>query len=349
MLYPVIVVTREGSVEASRILLKPHTRGGLVIALAGLDAVGDAIEARNKALKAGKRVNMVHATVVDDQAFVESLSTEIKALRAAASVLDMKVLLFGFDEPPFSVNEIAGSLGLDLYIVPEKEALELVEEGGEYGSLYVDTYLAAYFNLSGASEELLSKELGLYLAIKSILDTEGANALVLDCHRISEKTGLGVTMALNLLQDEGIPSSCVHSVETLIPQMISYSISGSPAIYAKVVDVTGEGAALLEAITLPTAVSSKSQITLEKGRVTITGYPGKGAYTLVSLDNSAETAIVAKVEVEREEENARFIASGLGREVLERLPSSSITLLKRADRMVVGKALDYLGIRVLSV
>ncbi len=345
--YSIIVVARGGYEKAVELLLRPHTRGALLVSIAGLEGLGEAVEVKDKALRAGKKVELIHFPDPGKESVAERLSLEVKALRASSSALDMKILLFGVEPPPIMIEDWARRAGLDLYLVPGREALELFREGSEYGSLYVDTYLAAYFDLSGISEEVLSRELGLYLAVKSVLDSEGANAVLVDCEDLSSKAGIGALMALNLLQDEGVPSACTSFQETLLPQMISYTLTGSPSIPVRLIDIDKDKM-VLKALTLPTAASARSQIENEEGIIRIKGHPGEGSYVAIAVAKAMDRAHVLELEVLKDHEPngpQSITASYKGdpRGILENLRTANMVLLKRVNKEVVAKALYYLG------
>ncbi len=267
-----LLATQEGSDAAVEILNQPHVEGGAVMVLQGSGALGGALDVIAEASSNGKRVALLVAT---PEGLVEDWMVDaLRGLRAGASVRDMTVLLYGFTE-----DEANSSVFEDTRFYEPSDAVETIREALGYGGLYIGTYLAEYYPVEGLDEDLLSRSLGGYLAVRSVLEASGANAVVLNCGLFLGE-GVEPGLALHLLLDEGVPAVCSGMEEMLGPIMLSLSLTGKPPAIGRVVDY-GDGL-LLEPLIVPTLVAGERGLEPSGGGYTPRNRVKPGRYTIIS-------------------------------------------------------------------
>ncbi|MEB3861149.1 MAG: hypothetical protein GSR84_02885 [Desulfurococcales archaeon] len=267
-----LLATQEGSDAAIEVLNQPHVEGGAVMVLQGSGALGGALDVIAEARDKGRRVALLVAT---REGLVEDwMADALRGLRAGASVRDMTVLLYGFTEEEASRYAIE-----DTRFYEPSDAADTVREALGYGGLYIGTYLAEYYPVEGLDEDLLSRGLGGYLAVRSVLEASGANAVVLNCG-LFRGEGVEPGLALHLLLDEGVPAVCGGMEEMLGPIMLSLSLTGKPPAIGRVADY-GDGL-MLEPLLVPTLVAGERGLEPSGLGYTPRNRVKPGRYTLVS-------------------------------------------------------------------
>ena len=324
----ILLASPEDADTATSILTKPGVEGGAVVVLQGSRALGGALEALAKARDAGRRVALL---AISSGGMVEGWMVDaLRGLRAGASVRDMTVLFYGFTE-----DEVLDAGIADARFYETSDAIETLREALDYGSLYIGTYLAEYYPVEGLAEDLLSRSLGGYLAVRSVLEASGANAVVLNCS-LFQSERVNPSLALHLLLDEGVPATCSGMEEMLGPIMTSLSLTGKPPALGIAIDHDDKGLRV-DPILVPTLVARERR--LEPARE---GYiPGNklrpGRYTLVSPRRDEVAYRVVEVSHEGEYVVARGVDPWL-------LPSPRLTLIPGDVGGPLAWSLYFLGL-----
>lgn len=251
--------------------------------------VKDLLESRGRKL---------HTVLVENEAdILDRIRSYIRGYRAAAASSDMRILLFGVDYDDSVLGTLNSIVEPDYYVFAWNEASDTIDEGIKYSSLYIDTYLSAYFDVKGKDEEKLSKSLGLYLAIKSVLDNEGANAVLIDCNRIYSSKGFTPWITMNLLLDEGIPASCMNRPLSLLVHAVSLALTGKPAWEPYMLKIK-DGKLLLMGKLAPTLLFKQVSLIDKGGYYELTGQIRESEYILVSLSPGRMMVSLNPVKVE---------------------------------------------------
>lgn len=279
----------DGEGQALEALLRPETRGGLIVAMEGSRALGASIEAALEAGRRGRRVAVIQVT--GEGVSEDWMLDALRGLRAAASASDMTVLLYGFTEEEARALDYT-----DTRFYEPGDAVETLEEAMGYGGLYIGTYLAEYYPVEGLDEDLLSRSLGAYLALRSVLESSGANAVLVNCS-MSQERGANPMLAIHLLLDEGVPAACRGGEDLLHPQMLSLALTGKPPATGRVIDYR-DGILEVEPHTVPTLVAGARMLAPNPGGYEPRNKLKPGAYTLASLGPGG--AMAARVEANQE-------------------------------------------------
>ncbi len=316
------------ALKSSLIVYTPETASGMLYI-------------KDLMLSNGRRFHSVMISGDDD--IGREFEAHVRGYRAAASASDLKVLLFGADYGGHLLEALEGLVEPDYYVLQWNDASTLIDEGIKYSSLYMDTYLAAYFDIKGKDEDKLAKNLGLYLAIKSVLDSEGANSVLLDCSRLYRSKGFTAWITLNLLLDEGIPASCTDKPQSLLIHAVSLALTGKPAWEAYSLKIKGKDL-LLAGKLAPTLLFREVDLVERESYYELAGRIKQGEYTLVSISIRRKLFNVKLVNATQG--NGReptVIASGVG---VEELLSDNVYLMPARDLHAARIAFEGLGFQL---
>ncbi len=307
--------------------LPGDAKGILIVALAGSGALDTVLSIAGAARSSGVRYEVM---IVDSSGrpVEEWMLYSLQGIRAAGFVDDVSLLLYGYDEDEASSLD----LGLDVAgYYTRDDALSTVREAMEYGGLYIGSYLAEYYDVEGLDEDGLSRSLGVYLALRSVLEASGANAILLNCSLL-EGEGIEPWLAIHLLLDEGVPVACGDGDRHAIASIsLSMALTGKPPIIGVGKDHSSDGV-VIEPTVVPTLVASERILKPANGYYTPANKPRPGVYTLLSPGT-----LVREVELI---DGDRVVVRGVR---AWELASPYIYLIPGRVLKPLGKAIEYLG------
>jgi len=173
----------------------------------------------------------------------EDIKRILRVLRAASFLRHMRVLYIG-NIPPYSVrnaeynfDNILQRIGPQFYQVNVSEFEDTIEritndEVGLIGKQWIQE-----------AEVLDGREKGIdgyakiYLALRKLMDTYNANAITMECPRLSSIDHVPCYSFAKLI-DEGIPAGCEGDSPALICMSILMAITGGPVLMGNLFENT---------------------------------------------------------------------------------------------------------------
>lgn len=203
----------------------------------------------------------------------------LKALRAEKFLLRSKALYLGeipsFSAPqgPWDFGLVADRLGPTIRQVDLAEFFLLLDAVGDSEAReVVGRWLGLFEKVVEPEEGDLLAAAKVYIALRRLCDEEGANALTVNCGRLTELKPVVPCFPFSTLIDEGIVCGCEGDITALLSALLLHAVSEGPVTMGNFGDRPGRFGAREGEVTIEHDVLPPSMC---RGRLVARDYHGR--------------------------------------------------------------------------
>ncbi|BEP17148.1 L-fucose/L-arabinose isomerase family protein [Pyrofollis japonicus] len=204
----------------------------LVIAHPYANSLPAVLEAAPILRDAGKTA-IIYVSDFDDKGLL-AISQGLRILRSLAKLQGARLGIIGGISPWLVYSKLtaenANKLGIQLISIDMNEFLAFYQDAKEPEDLV--KRLVQNASSIRVTRDEVAKALKVYVALKSLIDRYGLDALTIKCFDLIENIRTTACLALSLLNSEGFVAGCEGDVPSTVSMMILSAISGKPVFMA---------------------------------------------------------------------------------------------------------------------